>query len=148
MNDNLLALTKLYKEYISTILRLEREHMNNGGIWRSMLGGAKPGTDSCNDRFANGVRECVDEYCKTAPNSEAAKDVIRFALSQSALQQGNSTVGVMLNAVEGYFAPLAEFLNSSDAALIIEEYFHKRSVWSLLPAQKELLRALKGRQKL
>lgn len=149
--DILPELEGYYAEYVAAIARLEGERANIGGAWRGVLGSTRLGADSCNDRFAEDVRLCLAAFAQVGPGSAEAERVMRFVLdkgqSERQNEEQNDPAGLMMEAVQGYLLPLAALLDARGAEEILKQYYPKSAMKRLLPAQKELVKALRAKAK-
>ena len=145
MNDTLSQLNALYSEYLSEMERLNREHSNLRGAFSHILGGSSSGigSDSCNDRFSEGVKKCLEAFAESNPSCDDAAEVFRFVMKQDHISSCGQSASLMLQAVHGYLIPLAEFLSAEAATELYKEYKDLNSRESLLPVQKQLVKALK-----
>jgi len=148
MNDTLSQLAALYSEYLSEMERLNREHSTLRGAFSHILGGSSSGigSDSCNDRFSDGVKKCIEQFAEGRPSCDETIDVFRFVMRQDHISSCVQSARLMLQAVHVYLIPLAELLSADAATELYKEYKDLNSRESLLPVQKQLVKALKNKK--
>ena len=140
MSAYLDQLDKLYSEYLHDIERITREHFNLRGAFGRLFGGsaAGPGSDSCNDRFSDGIRQLIDSMVADCPSADEAAEVIDYVISPQREQNCSQGARLMMQAVHGYLLPLVEFLSPEDAKEIHVRYSDLLAVNPPLPVQKQL----------
>ncbi len=145
MNDVLSRLDELYTEYLHDMNRLSGEHHNLRGAFSRLFGGSSvgPGSDSCNDRFYNGVKRCIDRCAESGASSDDAAQIIRYVLAQERPRPCGRTELLMLQAAHGCLIPLVSLLEPEAAAALSGEYSVMISDQAPLPVQKQLFNELK-----
>ncbi|MDD3919974.1 MAG: hypothetical protein PHO41_02200 [Eubacteriales bacterium] len=145
--DVIAEIEALYEEYLSTMRQLDLASKSSmRAAFGSILGfGPRPANDSCNDRFSNGLQECITRFVETEPAPEDAMPVMRYVLEQGKVRQDAGTAALMLEAVHGFLVPLVVCLNPADAKTLLCWYQDAYPKKLLLPVQKKLSQALKTR---
>ena len=147
MSERIDQLEALYSEYLRDIERITQEHLNLRGAFSRLFGGsaAGPGSDSCNDRFSEGVKQLVDSIAAACPSSDQAAEVISYVTDDAREQSCSQGTALMLQAVHGCVIPLVDYLSPEDAKIILDRYSRSIAEGRLLPVQKQLCLALKMR---
>ena len=145
MSEIITQLERLYSEYRRDMARITREQTNLRGAFARLLGGSAggPGSDSCNDRFAEGVMELVEKLASDAPSSEDAAGFIGYVIDPMREEDAPASAKLMLQAVHGSVLPLVKFLSPAEAKGFADEYSIYLSGSAPLPVQKQLCTALK-----
>ena len=101
--------------------------------------------DACHDRLDEKVERAAAAIAGSCPSPEEAERAVRFLLSR-AEQPWPLAAQWMLRAVDRHCIPLIPFLLPEAAGAIYREYAARYRPFDRLPAQKELLKALKKAQ--
>ncbi len=150
MSSVVTQLEKLYDEYLRDMERITSENLNLREAFSRLFGGssAGPGSDSCNDRFYEGVKQLTEQLAaEGAPSGEIA-EVISCIIHREHRQQCSQSALLMLQAAHGLAVPLVELLEPAASAKLSEEYSVLLKSQALLPAQKQLYEKLKNRAEL
>lgn len=147
MTETTQELEGLYKTYLSTMERLEKERANFGGALQSLFSVHRPGSDSCNDQFYDNFRLLMERFKERSPASEDVRAVMTYVFDRGRAKNRSNTVNLMLIAVQGNLAPLVELLSPDDAAPLLAEYTGAFPPRRMLPVQKQLLAALEARSR-
>jgi len=150
MSSIIPQLEKLYDEYLRDMERITGEHLNLRGAFSRLFGGssAGPGSDSCNDRFYEGVKQLTEQLAaEGAPSGEVA-ETISFIIHREHRQSCSQSALLMLQAAHGLAVPLVDRLEPAEAAKLSEEYSTLLKGQAPLPAQKQLVGQLKKRAEL
>ena len=147
MSEYLFQLDALYDEYLRDMERIANEHFDLRGAFSRIFGGsaAGPGSDSCNDRFSDGVKQCADRLAANSPSSQDAADLIGYVMRQDSVRKCSQGALLMMQAVHGCVLPLVEYLSPEDAQMLSKEYGGLLSGAAPLPVQKQLASALNKR---
>lgn len=139
-------LAALYEEYITVMRQLDQERQNLRGALQNILGGGmRPGSDSCNDRFSEGLSCCLNRFLESKPSAQAVNEVLRYVLEQGRQRQDGGSAAMMLEAVHGYLLPFVPLLCAQDAKSAYDWYRNAYARYELLPVQRELMKTLKAR---
>lgn len=147
MSTNINQLEVLYSEYLRDIERITNEHFNLRGAFSRLFGGsaAGPGSDSCNDRFSDGIKQFVDSVIAVDPDSAESVEIISYVTDPQREQNCSQGAKLMMQAVHGYLLPLVDYLSPTDAKAILTKYSELLSANPPLPVQKQLAEALAKR---
>lgn len=130
----------LYETYIDTVETLERNRKPGDGLL-----GLKPGPadDPCHDRFADELGAAIAEYASEGPSSEEARAVLEHIYTLPSAHREPQSIYWMLVAVHGLTPPLIDRLSPADANALARLYAGEYRRWERLPAQQQVLAALK-----
>ena len=147
MSTNTDQLEKLYSDYLRDIERITQENFNLRGAFSRLFGGsaAGPGSDSCNDRFSEGIKQFVDGMIAECPASAEAAEVISFVTDPQREKNCSQGAKLMMQAVHGYLLPLVNCLSPQDAEAVRVRYGKALDGNPPLPVQKQLCEALEKR---
>ncbi len=147
MSERINQLERLYSEYLRDIERITQEHFNLRGAFSRLFGGsaAGPGSDSCNDRFSDGIRQFVDRTVAESPSSAEAAQIIAYVTDVRRESDCSQGARLMMQAVHGYLLPLVKFLSPEDAKILYGKYRDYLSDNPPLPVQKQLADAMSSR---
>ena len=100
------------------------------------------------DAFADELRSAVEEYAAAGPLSAEAAETLRFMYSQAhSVEDRTSGAYWMLLASHSFSLPLVEALDSQDARSLREFYESEFPKRERFPAQNNVIKALKAREK-
>ena len=99
--------------------------------------------DACHDRFDERVASRVTEICQAGPDAETAEQAVRLLICRTDIPSWPMAAQWMLRAAERHCIPLIPYLSRDAAAKLHREYAGRYRPWDRLPAQKEILKALK-----
>jgi len=146
MSEIIIQLAALYSDYLRDMERITREQHNLRGAFARLLGGSAAGTgsDSCNDRFTEGLTALVDKLSEGC-SCEDASAVIGYVIDPARESDAPQPARLMIQAVHGCVLPLVEALSRTDAGRLAAEYSASLAGSAPLPVQKQLLSALRKR---
>ena len=131
-------LQSLYTGYLLKTQQLERDRKPADGL----LGmGSGPAADPCHDRFAQEL-EALLHRMDSLPSSQLFQ-ALSFIYTAPFAHRGNPSAYWMLQAVHGLTVPLIPRLSPEDAQALRTQYQEDYPRWERLPAQKQVLAALK-----
>lgn len=132
-------LQSLYAGYLIKAQQLERERKPADGL----LGmGNGPASDPCHDRFAQEL-ESLLRRMDSLPSSELFQ-ALSWIYNAPLSHRDIPTAYWMLQAVHGLTVPLIPRLSPEDARALRMQYQEAYPRWERLPAQKQVLAALKA----
>lgn len=132
-------LQEIYSEYIQTVARVYKEAKPMDGVFGW---GDDPRQDPCHMRFYEGVQQWVENFLKTAPDSEDTFRAVRFILREPSLHQGESCFWFMY-AAQGLTRTLIPLLDRTQCNLLREYYDASYPKRDRMPAQNEVYKLLK-----
>jgi hypothetical protein len=100
--------------------------------------------DACHERFDERIAQTVSSLCQEGPDAETAEQAVILLIARNDSASWPLAAQWMLRAVERHSIPLISFLAPDAAARLQKEYAARYRPWDRLPAQKEVLKALKG----
>lgn len=134
------TLQSLYESYLAEALRVEKARKPGEGIFGI---GKKPSDDPCHDQFVSDLRLWLDRFRQSEPDSKDVLTVLRLIYFAPKEHPEPKSSFWMLIAVHGLTADLIPLLNRSDASALVKEYSAAYKRWERLPAQAQILSALK-----
>ena len=143
MDPLLAALEQAFAVYRQEIEACEKKSRPTDGL----LGfGHSLKDDSCHDRFDGRVEQAVRDIRSAGPSSETAGQAVRMLILRDDGPAWPLAAQWMLRAVERHSTALIPLLDAAAAAALEKEYAARYPRWDRLPAQKEVLKALKLRK--
>ena len=136
-------LEALYAAYLEKTAALERDRRFGEGLF----GTKGPGDDPCHERFAEELRALLEDFAASSPPPEAVRETVRCVLEAPQLHREPKTAYWMLIAVQSLTAPLIPLLRPEDAAALRASLEKAYPRYARMPAQNELLRRLKERER-
>lgn len=131
-------LQSLYTGYLLKTAQLERDRKPADGL----LGmGSGPAADPCHDRFAQEL-EALLHRMDSLPSSQLFQ-ALSFIYTAPFAHRDNPSAYWMLQAVHGLTVPLIPRLSPEDAQALRTQYQEDYPRRERLPAQKQVLAALK-----
>ena len=141
MADSTSALEQALLDYREEAEAFERKSKPTDGL----LGfGRSLKDDVCHERLDRRVEAIVREACAAGPAPEEALQLAHLLL-RGDQPSWPLACQWMLRALERHSIPLIPFLDPEDAAALLRAYTARYKPWDRLPAQKEVIRALKAR---
>lgn len=133
----------LYADYIEQFHVQNRKRKPGQGI----LGiGAGPGDLPCHRQFIDSLEALMTELAGGETDSREAREALEFVFREQAqLQSEAPSVYWTLLAVQGLGIKLIELLSPEDAATLYEAYKSAYPRLKRMPAQEQVLKALKKR---
>ncbi len=137
-------LRALYASYLEEAETVERNRKPGAG-WFGMKGGVAD--DPCHDRFAESVRNYLEELSSSGAPSDTIRDELAFIYTAPLKFPEPRAAYWMLVAVQGLTRPLVGLLTPQDAAALTEllEKSFRRS--ERVPVQVQLIKELKAASK-
>ena len=140
MEEYLAALEQAFVSYRAEIEAFERKSKPTDGL----LGfGHSLKDDACHERFDERVADAVKALCQVPPTAEAAERAARMLLAREDIAAWPQAAQWMFRAAERHCVPLIPYLSPAAAKALHREYTDRYRPWDRLPAQKEVLKALK-----
>ena len=140
MEEAFAALEEAFAAYRQDLDNYEKKRKPTDGL----LGfGHSLKDDSCHERFDERVQQAIGQICNITPSPEQAERAARLLLTRDDLPSWPLAAQWMLRAIERHSIPLIPFLSEEAAAAFLKEYSARYKRWERLPAQKEVLKALK-----
>ena len=141
MEEAIAALEQAFLAYRQDLEEYEKKRRPTDGL----LGlGRSLKDDPCHDRLDERVKQAVDALCQASPSPQDAERALGLLLRADA-PAWPLAAQWMLRAVERHSIPLIPFLSPESAGAFLREYAGRYRPWDRLPAQKEVLKALKAR---
>lgn len=141
MEELLDALEQAYTRYRQDIETYERKSKPTDGL----LGfGRSLKDDACHERFDERIAEAVSAICGSKPAPEAAERAVRALIAREDTDTWPIAAQWMLRAVERHSMPLLAYLSPEAANALSRQYASRYKPWDRLPAQKQVLKALKA----
>lgn len=144
MDGILSELDQIFADYRRELDESEKKHKPTDGLFGF---GHSIKDDACHDRFDVKMRETVEKIAAEQPSSDETAQFIRLLFTESDHHEYSLSAKWMLIAAERHILPLIPFLKEEDAAVLAAEYGKRYRLWNRLPAQKQVLAALKKRGK-
>jgi hypothetical protein len=141
---DLTALQQRYLDYQNYIHELFSSAKLTDGIFGLPN---SPHKDKGHTQFFNDVGQLTQEMAQQSLSTQEAADAVRFLLTSTPLAEGNKTMEWMLVAAQQHALPLIPFLSPADAAALLADYEHENPKRYRLPAQKQVVSALKAQAK-
>ncbi len=140
MDELFQALAQAYETYREELEKFERKRRPADGLFGF---GHPLQQDGCHDRLDERVEKITGEMAALRPSAQEAERAVRILLFP---EQGTWPLAAewMLRAVERHALVLIPFLDSQAAASIGRTYAGRYRPWDRLPAQKQVLNALKS----
>ena len=133
-----------YIEYLDSMAEAKKSRRPVDGL----LGFSWSESDRIQERFANELRSAVEDFAAGQPGSGEAAEALRFIYAQAHdFPDRDSGVYWMLLASHAFSLPLVELLNAQDARAMRELYEAEFPRRERFPAQKNVLTALKTRER-
>ncbi|MEA5144166.1 MAG: hypothetical protein VB023_11435 [Oscillibacter sp.] len=130
---------KLYKTYLARTKELTARRRPGDGL----LGfGPGPDQDPCHDAFSQALKACLAEEI---PSSGETAAILHYIYEEPFCHEHDQLAYWMLLAVHGLTVPRVKALTAADAAALWTWYRKAYPPAKRLPAQKQVLRALKER---
>ena len=140
MDETLASLKQAFERYREEIEAYERKSKPTDGL----LGfGRSLKDDACHERFDERVAQAVREMCAAQPAPDTAERAVRLLILRGDAADWPTAAQWMFRAVERHCVPLIPFLTPGAAAVLYGEYAERYRPWDRLPAQKDVLKALK-----
>ena len=114
----LARLDSLYEDYLSTVLRLERDRKLGDGIFGIRPG---PADDPCHDRFAADLQGLLEELDSDGADSSLRREVMEKIFAAPLQSPDPKSSYWMLVAVQGLTRILISGLSSEDADALAEK---------------------------
>ena len=133
------SLQELYETYYAEALKVEKERKPGEGIFGI---GKKPADDPCHDRFVADLKDWLETFSETEPDSAAVREVLSLIYLAPKKYPEPKSAYWMLVAVQGLTIELIPRLTAEDAAALDAEFRAAYKRWERLPAQKQILNAL------
>ena len=99
--------------------------------------------DACHDILDRQIDLSVGKLCRSGPDEATAERAVRMLLFREDLAQWPLAAQWMLIAIQRHSLPLIPFLSPGVAAALYKAYSAQYRPWERLPAQNEILKALK-----
>ena len=141
MESSLAEIEKAFAQYGQDLENYEKKRKPTDGLFG--LGHVLQ-HDACHDRLDERIEQAVQRLCASGPDAQTAEACVRLLLRENTAGLPQAAQW-MLRAIERHSLPLIPFLDSGAAASLSREYAARYKPWDRLPAQKEVLRALKKR---
>ena len=135
----LARLDSLYEDYLSTVLRLERDRKLGDGIFGIRPG---PADDPCHDRFAADLQGLLEELDSDGADSSLRREVMEKIFAAPLRSPDPKSYYWMLVAVQGLTRILIPGLSSEDADALAEKYEKDYPRRERLPVQADILKLL------
>ena len=140
MDDLYQALLDAFSDYRKDIDSYERRRKPTDGLFGL---GRSLRDDPCHERFDERVAQAVQEMCAAQPAPDTAERAVRLLILRGDADGWPTAAQWMFRAVERHCVPLIPFLTPGAAAVLYREYAERYRPWDRLPAQKDVLKALK-----
>ena len=142
MEEYIAVLEQAYADYRRDVEVFEQHRRPADGL----LGfGRTLGNDSCNERLDKRVEAAVRGLCESQPTPEIAQQAVKLLITWSGSGDLPMAAQWMLRAIERHSLPLIPYLRADAAAELLKEYSARYKPRDLLPAQKEVYKALNER---
>ena len=132
-------LETLCMNYLGEAEQVERARRPGDGLFGF---GKKPADDPCHDRFAADIKQWLDDFRRSKPDSAEIRGVLEFVYCAPKNHPEPKSAYWMLIAVQSLTKELIPMLNRTDAAALAEAYTGLYKRRERMPAQKQLLDAL------
>ena len=133
-----------YLEYLDSMAEAAKSRRPVDGL----LGFSWSESDRIQERFAMELRSAVEDYAAEQPGSGEAAEALRFIYSQAhSIADREGSVYWMLLASHTFSLPLVELLDAQDARAVREFYEAEFPRRERFPAQKNVIAALKKRER-
>ena len=133
---NIDSLEELYESYYAKALKVEQDRKPGEGIFGI---GKKPADDPCHDRFVADLKDWLETFSETEPDSAAVREVLSLIYMAPKKYPEPKSAYWMLVAVQGLTIDLIPRLTAEDAAALDAEFSTAYKRWERLPAQKQIL---------
>lgn len=134
----------LYDAYIQKVQELEK----NKKITDGLFGITKsPKGDACHDQFAEELGTKLKELALCKPAPDEVCDLLEYMFTIPLSWKEDPMIYWMLAAVHILALDLVPILSGKDAQRLYEQYNRDYHRWERLPAQKDMLKALKAAAK-
>lgn len=142
MNDYVNRIFELYDSYIEKVNELERNKKFTAGLLGLTKG---PKDDPCHDEFIEDLKKKISEFASADPQSEDVYTLLKFMYEAPLEHKDNHLVYWMFMAAHTLSCDLCAFLTKEDAADLYKQFNAAYPRYERLPAQKNVLKALKKR---
>lgn len=133
-----------YLEYLGSMAEAQKSRRPVDGL----LGFSWSESDRIQERFASELRAAVEDFAAGQPGSGEAAEALRFIYAQAhTTAEREGGVYWMLLASHTFSLPLIELLNAQDAQAVREFYEAEFPRRERFPAQKNIIAALKKRER-
>lgn len=133
-----------YIEYLGSMEEAAKSRRPVDGL----LGFSWSEADRIQDKFASELCSAVEDYAAGQPGSPAAAEVLRFMYAQAHdFPDRDSGTYWMLLASHRFSLPLVDLLDAADAQAMREFYEAEFPKRERFPVQKNVLAALKKRER-
>lgn len=131
----------LYDSYIDKVNEIRK----NSKVTAGLLGLTKgPKDDPCHDRFAEELEAKIKEFASGDPASGEVYLLLAYMYSVPLRNKDDSMVYWMFTAVHSFTYDLICRLDRKDAEKLYDRYVKDYPRWERLPAQKKIIKALRG----
>ena len=128
-------------------LEAAAEVRKNRRVTDGLLGFGNSSRDRCQDDFAAALSAAVDEFAASAPDVVDVADALRYMFAQAHEHRDNTEVYWMLMASHVFAMPLIKLLPAALARELREGFEAEYPRRERMPAQKNVIDALKAREK-
>lgn len=142
MEDLLTALEQTFAEYRRELEECEKKSRPTDGLFGF---GHSIGDDPCHTRFDERVAQAVEAICAAEPSPEDAAAALVTLLARDDGATWPVSAQWMLRAAERHALPLIPFLDPGMRETLADAYAARYKPWDRLPAQKQVLKALRGK---
>ena len=140
MNEWIAKLEQAFTDYRQELEECEKKAKPTDGL----LGfGKSVKDDACHERFDERIAQTVSDLCQAGPAPETAEQAVALLIARSDSASWPLAAQWMLRAIERHSLPLIPFLAPAAAARLQKDYAARYRPWDRLPAQKEVLKALR-----
>ena len=137
-------LREIYDTYLEEAERAEQKL----GPFSGMFGiGKKASDDPCHDRFVANVEAWIRAFRETEPDSASVRNIMGMIFRLPKEHSEPQSAYWIMMGVQSFAQQLIPLLEPEDAAALSAEYTGLYKRWERMPAQKQILDALKKASK-
>ena len=133
------GLQELYDGYLEKALQVERYRKPGEGIFGI---GKKPSDDPCHERFLTDLKNWLEAFCDSEPDSDSVREVLKLIYQAPKKYPEPKSSYWMLIAAQSLTTAVIPRLNAADATELSTEFAAAYQRWERLPIQKKILEAL------
>lgn len=140
--DNLETVSRLYLEYLTEVANL----LGKRNIFEGIFGiGNVIGKNPCHERFAEALRQQLEQMASEALSPDEMTAVIEFIYTAPVTMECHSSARWMLEAVHGLTLPVLNLLPCEQAKALLVQYEEIYPSLSRMPVHKEVRKQLQMR---
>ena len=140
MEELFAALETAFEDYSKELEASEKKQRVTDGLFGF---GHSLKDDACHDRLDERLARTAQEIRDADPSPAEAERAVRLLLMPRETEFPQQSARWMLRAAERHTLQLIPFLDVGAAGQILEEYSARYRPWDRLPAQKQVINALK-----